>query len=162
MMEIRITATGFEAAAKELDRRHVDAAMIKWFDRGTKYVRSALQQRAPARLKGRVRILTDGYLPPGWARIYVKRPLAHLIVGGTGALGGGGFKHRGRYFPRVTGDWGIMETMGLSRPQAFLVARAIFERGGTAPRPFIRPAWEATHSRVEQMAGEAVEEAFRA
>jgi hypothetical protein len=161
-MEIRVEATGMEEAMKAFDPRQVFIARTLWFDRGTKYVRSALQQRAPARLKRKVRILTDGLQPPRWARIYVKSPLAHLIEGGTGTRGGGGFKHSGRYFPRVTGQWGIMETMGLSRPEAFLVARAIFERGGTAPRPFIRPTWEATHSRVEQMAIEAVEEAFRA
>ena len=159
-MEIIIDDDGFDAAAKALDPKVVEVALILWYTRATEVVKSTLRSNAPTRLQGKVRVMTDNYRPPRWARIYVKSGLAHLLEGGTGSQGsGGGFKHAVPLpFPSVTG---IMKQTGLAKPQAFLVARTIFERGGNAPQPFIRPTYAAVQDRIVQMADEAIEDAWK-
>lgn len=157
-MNITVESTGIEAALAQMDPKRAEVALLLWYDRGTSYVKGELRSRAPARLRSKVKIITDGYKPPHWARVFVKSPLAHLIEGGTGRLGAAGFKHNTDFFPSVTG---IMRSTGLEKPQAFLVARAIAEQGGTRPRPFIKPTFEATKGRLAQMAAEALDEAFR-
>jgi hypothetical protein len=159
-MEIIIDADGLDDVAKVLDPKVVEVALILWYARATEHVKDTLKSNAPSRLKSKVRIMTDGYKPPHWVRIYVKSGLAHLLEGGTGSQGrGGGFQHKVPLpFPSVTG---IMRQTGLAKPQAFLVARAIFEQGGISPRPFIRPTYEAVQDRITQMADEAVEDAWK-
>jgi len=160
-MQISVEATGIEQAVRDLDPKRADLVLIKWFDGSTQYVKRELSNRAPKRLQRWVRIMTDRLTPPHWARVYVKSPLAHLIEGGTGPLGAAGFKHSGRFFPRVTGQYGIMQTMGLPQAEAFLVARAIALRGGNPARPFIQPTFLAVQGRLVQMAEEAAREVWR-
>jgi hypothetical protein len=159
-MDIIIAAEGLDDVAKVLDPKVVEVALILWYDRATTLAQSTLKSNAPTRLQGKIKIMTDGQRPPHWARIYVKSGLAHLLEGGTGSQGsGGGFQHKAPLpFPSVTG---IMKQTGLPQPEAFLVARAIFQRGGNKAKPFIRPTYEAIQDRVEQMAGEAVEDAWK-
>jgi hypothetical protein len=159
-MEIIIDADGLDDVAKVLDPKVVEVALILWYDRATQHAQTTLKSNAPTRFKGKVRVITDGLRPPHWARIYVKSGLAHLIEGGTGSQGsGGGFRHKVPLpFPSVTG---IMRQTGLPKPEAFLVARAIFQRGGNTAKPFIRPTYDAIQDRIEQMASEAVEDAWK-
>ena len=152
-MKITVDAIGLESALKQLDPKHAQAALIAWYDASIKYVRQALRARAPASLKGKVRYMTDGFVPPRWARVYVKSPLAHLIEGGTGRLGSGGFNHVSRHWPSTEG---IMRATGLPKPQAFAVARAIGLRGGNQARPFIEPTAFAVKGHVEQLGEEVV------
>ena len=159
-LELRVDASGIEGALRALDPKNVDRALILWFDRGLRYVRGELQGRAPSRLRGKIRSMTDGRTPPRWARVYVRSPLAHLIEGGTGRLGAGGFSHRAEFFPAVDGQFGIMASTGLPRPQAFLVARAIAEAGGTRPRPFIRPTFGVVEGPLVRLAEQAAAEAM--
>ena len=154
-MQITIDATGIEEAVKQLDPKQADEILIRWYDRSLKYVKSELRSRSPAKLKTKVRSMTDGLTPPKWARVYVKSGLAHLIEGGTGRQGGGGFSHVGTHWPSTTG---IMQATGLPRPQAFAVARAIGLRGGNPPRPFVQPTYLAVKGHVEQLAVQAVNE----
>ena len=158
-MQIKIDTTGMDAAVKQLDPQHAQAALIRWYDTAIKYVKQELRARAPATLKSKVRSMTDGLTPPKWARIYVKSPLAHLLEGGTGRLGVGGFNHVARHWPSTTG---IMRATGLPKPQAFAVARAIGLRGGNPARPFIEPTYDAVKSHVEQLGEVAVSKEFGA
>ncbi len=157
-MNITVDTRGMEEAMRALSPERVYTALMLWYDRGSRYIKGELAMRAPRRLKGKVKVLMDLMRPPRWARVYVKGGLAHLIEGGTGALGAGGFSHVSRHWPSTEG---IMRQTGLPRPEAFLVARSIGMRGGNPPRPFIMPTYEATKGRVEQMAVEAVNEAVR-
>lgn len=156
-MQIKIDAVGIDTALKQLDPQHAQAALIRWYDTATKYVKQELRARAPATLKGKVRSMTDGFTPPRWARIYVKSPLAHLIEGGTGRLGAGGFNHVGTHWPSTEG---IMRATGLPKPQAFAVARSIGLRGGNPARPFIEPTYMAVNGHVEQLAEAAAAKEF--
>lgn len=156
-MQIKIDTTGMDAAVKQLDPEHAQAAMIRWYDTAIKYVKQELRSRAPTTLKSKVRSMTDGLTPPKWARIYVKSPLAHLLDGGTGRLGVGGFNHVATHWPSTTG---IMRATGLPKPQAFAVARAIGLRGGNPARPFIEPTYDAVKSHVEQLGEVAVSKEF--
>lgn len=156
-MQIKINEFGIDAALKQLDPRHAQAAMIRWYDMAIKYVKQELRSRAPATLKGKVRSMTDGLTPPKWARVYVKSPLAHLIEGGTGRLGAGGFNHVGTHWPSTTG---IMRATGLPKPQAFAVARSIGLRGGNPARPFVEPTYMSVKGHVEQLAEVAVNKEF--
>lgn len=154
-LQVVVEGSGIEAALKQLDPKNVDKALMLWYDRGTRYVQRELSNRAPGRLRGKVRIKTDGYRPPRWARVWVKSPLAHLIEGGTGPQGAPDFRHSGRHWPNLAG---IMRATGLPAPQAFLVARAIGERGGNPARPFIQPTFNATQGQLVQMATDVVNE----
>lgn len=158
-MQIKLDATGMDAAVKQLDPQHAQSALIRWFDTATKYVKQELRARAPMTLKGKVRSMSDGLTPPKWARIYVKSPLAHLIEGGTGRLGSGGFNHASTHWPSTEG---IMRATGLPKPQAFAVARSIGLRGGNPARPFIEPTYDAVKSHVEQLGEVAVNKEFSA
>jgi len=129
-----------------------------WFDRASKVVRDELKARAPGSLKNKVYIRMDTLRPPRWARISVKSPLGWLIEGGTGSQGDPTFRHVSRHWPSTSG---IMAATGLPEPRAFLVARAIGLRGGNPPRPFVRPTYEATRGRVEQMINEITAEVLR-
>jgi hypothetical protein len=152
-MQFTIDESGLAQIAKITDPKQVYTIMMTWYDRGTKLVAAELKARTPSRIRGKVRIKVDGFRPPRWARIDVNSPLARLIEGGTGRLGDPAFKHSQNFFPRVTGKGGIMENMGLPKPQAFLVARAISRRGGNRPKPFIRPAYEAVKGQLDQLMG---------
>jgi hypothetical protein len=156
-MRINVDATGINIALDALDPQHGQAAMIRWYDMAIKYVKQELRARAPATLKGKVRSMTDGFTPPRWARIYVKSPLAHLIEGGTGRLGAGGFNHVGTHWPSTEG---IMRATGLPKPQAFAVARSIGLRGGNPARPFIEPTYMTVKGHVEQLAEAAAAKEF--
>lgn len=156
-MQIKLDTTGMDAAVKQLDPEHAQAAMIRWYDTAIKYVKQELRTRAPMTLKSKVRSMTDGLTPPKWARVYVKSPLAHLIEGGTGRLGAGGFNHVSTHWPSTTG---IMRATGLPKPQAFAVARSIGLRGGNQARPFIEPTYDAVKSHVEQLGEVAVNKEF--
>jgi hypothetical protein len=161
-MEIQVDAEGLEAAQKALDPKQVEVALLLWYARGLSYVKGELRSRSKPSLRPYVTSMTDGLHPPHWARVYVKGTrkgrLAHLLEGGTGTQGAGGFSHASWKFPSVTG---VMRQTGLPQPEAFLVARAIFRRGGNPPQPFIRPTFEATQGRVTQLAVEAVEDALK-
>jgi len=156
-MRIDIDATGFEAALKRLDPQHAQAALIRWYDTAIKYVKQELRAQAPNTLKTKVRSMTDGLTPPKWARIYVKSPLAHLIEGGTGRQGAGGFNHVATHWPSTEG---IMRATGLPKPQAFAVARSIGLRGGNPARPFIEPTYFAVKGHVEQLGEVAAAKEF--
>jgi hypothetical protein len=156
--EIRLDTTGLDAALKQLDSRQVYVALNLWFKRGAEYVQGELKARAPGQLSKKTYIRYDTMRPPRWARISVKSPLAWLIEGGTGSVGDPAFKHVARHWPSTPG---IMTATGLPAPQAFLVARAIGLRGGNPPRPFIKPTYDATKARLEQMALEAVAAALQ-
>ena len=164
-MQITVEESGLEAVMRGLGPEQVGRAMTIGMERGSQFVAAELRRRVwrgrhktvwPP-MSGRVVIRMDRYQPPRWATVRVKGKLAHLIEGGTGALGIGPFSHAGSFFPNIEG---IMRNTGLEKPEAFLIARAISLRGGNPPHPMIVPTWDATHSRVEQMADEAVDEAF--
>jgi|GEM_PF-5471441 hypothetical protein len=156
-MQIKIDMTGMDAAVKQLDPQHAQAALIRWYDTAIKYVKQELRAQAPNTLKSKVRSMTDGLTPPRWARIYVKSPLAHLIEGGTGRPGAGGFNHVATHWPSTEG---IMRATGLPKPQAFAVARSIGLRGGNPPRPFIEPTYFAVKGHVEQLGEVAAAKEF--
>ena len=156
-MQITIGAYGWDEAARQLSPKQAQTALILWFDRGTKYTKSQLRAMAPQRLKGKVRSMTDGLIPPKWARIFVKSPLAHLIEGGTGSMGAAGFNHVPRHWPSTEG---IIEQTGLPRSQAYAMARAIGMRGGNPARPFVQPTFEMVHGRLNQMAQDVLKEVF--
>lgn len=156
-LEITVAGTGIEEALRRLKPENAQRALILWFDRGTRYVRTELRNRAPGRLRGKTRIRTDGLMPPRWARIDIKSPLAHLIEGGTGSLGAPGFNHS-KHWPNPAG---IAAQTGLPMPEAFLVARAIGERGGNRAKPFIQPTFAAVQQPLVRLAQTCVEEAFK-
>lgn len=160
MSELRIDVDerGLNAVIKQLAPQQASEVMIRWYDRAIKFVVAELRARAPARLKGKVRHMTDGLIPPRWARVFVKSPLAHLLEGGTGRLGVAPFNHASQQFPAIDGEWGLMKAMGISRPQAFVIARSIAMRGGNPPRPFIGPTAQAVKTRVERMAEQIADE----
>ena len=151
-LDITIEASGIETALKRLDPQNVDRALIIWYDRGTRYVRNELRSRAKGRLKNKTAIKTDGLKPPRWARVYVKSPLARLLEGGTGRFSN---SIRGDHWPSTPG---IMRATGLPQPEAFLVARAIGERGGNPAQPFIRPTYMAVKGPLVRLAEDVVKE----
>lgn len=160
-MEINVSATGLDEATKALAPKRTYTVMVKWYDKATKYISGELRQAAPARLKGKVIVKIDAYRPPRWARVRVKSPLAHLIEGGTGRLGAPGFNHTSRYFPAISGQYGLMQTMSLPKAQAFAVAKTISERGGNPAQPFIQPTGVKIEGPVIQMARDILDEEFR-
>lgn len=160
-MEISVQAVGLEAAEKQLDPKHMYTALVTWYDRATKYMKQELEGRAPGRLKGKVIIKMDAYRPPRWARVRVKGSLAHLIEGGTGTQGAAGFNHAGAHWPRVNGKSGIQNAMGVSRADAFAIAKAIGNRGGNPAKPFIQPTFVAVKPHVEQLAVQCIEDALK-
>lgn len=150
-MEITIDATGIAEALRAADPQQAYQIVTLWFLRAIEMTESALRAAAPGRLRGKVRHMQDGYSPHRWARVYVASPLAHLIEGGTGALGAGGFAHKSKHWPNTSG---IMLATGLPQAQALLVARSIGLRGGNPPRPFMAPTWAMVGPRVETLADE--------
>jgi hypothetical protein len=152
-LSIVVSASGIEEMLRRLDPKNADRALIIWYERGTQYVRSELRNRAPSRLRGKVVIRTDGLTPPRFARVKVTGWLAHLLEGGTGTLGAPGFRHQ-EHLPSVRG---IMRQTGLPRPEAFLVARSIGERGGNPPKPFIKPTFLTVQQPLVRMAEVIVE-----
>jgi hypothetical protein len=157
-IEINLERSGIAEALKACDPKQAYEIIELWYLRAVPYVKGALQARAPARLKGKVRSMKDGYMPHRWMRVYVKSPLAHLLEGGTGAMGVAPFQHVTRHWPSTAG---IMRQTGLPKSRAFLVARAIGLRGGNPARPFIGPTASAIVPRVEQMADEAARDVLK-
>jgi len=160
VVEITIDTSGLDAASKQLDPKNVYTALTQWYKTSTVYVRDGMRARVKSRIKGKVKIRTDGFLPPRWARVRVYSPLGHILEGGTGRLGAPGFNHSSRHFPRVTGDGGLMQTMGLPKAEAFAVAKSISERGGNRAQPFVHATYIATKAHVEHLAEEALKKAF--
>lgn len=159
MSDLNITLEGSVAEAlKACDPKQAYEIIELWYLRVMPYVKGALQARTTSRLKGKVRIMYDGYKPHQWARVYVKSPLAHLLEGGTGSKGVAPFQHVGRHWPSTAG---IMRQTGLPKPQAFLVARSIGLRGGNPARPFIGPTARAIRPRAEQMADAAARDVLK-
>ena len=159
-MEITIDTTGLDAAAKQLDPKNVFIALTQWYNEATVYIKNDMKSRVKRSIRGKVRIRTDGFKPPKWARVKVYSPLAHIMEGGTGTQGVAGFNHASRHFPNVTGPYGLMKTMGLPKAQAFAVAKSISERGGNPAQPFKHATYLATKAHVEQLADEALRKAF--
>lgn len=159
-MNVSVTATGIEDVLKQLDPKQSQYVLIRWFETATRYVKQELRSRTPSRIKDKVRSMNDGMIPPRWARIFVKSPLAHLLEGGTGTQGVAPFNHASEVFPAIDGQWGIMVATGLPRPQAFAVARTIAKRGGNPPQPFIQPTFAAVEGPVVQLAERAANEVF--
>lgn len=158
-MEITIDQRGIEAVLRQLDPKHGYEIIMRWYDAGTRLVRDEMRSRATSkRVAARVTIKLDSLRPPRWARIRSKSPLAHLLEGGTGALGASGFKHVARHWPSTQG---IMRQTGLPQAEAFLVARAIGLRGGNRAQPFVQPTYLAVRGRVERMAEDAAREVLR-
>jgi hypothetical protein len=156
-MQITIDVEGIEKVAALLAPQQSQAVLIRWYELAIPYVKAEMRARAPVTLKAKVRSMTDGLLPPKWARIYIKSPLAHLIEGGTGRQGAGDFRHAARHWPSTEG---IMRATGLPKPQAFAVAKTIGERGGNPPRPFVTPMYLAVRGHVQKLAEQAVKEVF--
>ena len=154
-MDITIDATGITEALAAVDPRKAYEIIELWYLRSTDYAKRELQGRSPARLRSKARVLFDSYKPHRWARVFVKSSLAHILEGGTGAKGVPPFKHVSTHWPSTTG---IMRAMGLPKPEAFLVARAIGLRGGNPPKPFLQPTWDVVAPRIAQMAEEAAAE----
>jgi len=148
---LQIDITGYERSLAAVDPKNVYIILNTWYQRATNYVRDQLRMRAPTRLKRKVYIKMDTVRPPRWARIGVKSPLTWLIEGGTGSAGDPSFNHVNRHWPAIDGSGGLMEEMGLPRPEAFLVARSIGLRGGNPAKPFIQPTFQAVNGTVTQM-----------
>ncbi len=136
----------FEPALRALDPQQVYVVLNRWYAEGSKLAASEVRARAKPRLKSKVYVLFDSLRPPRWARIGVRAKLATVLEAGTGRLGDPAFSHVARHWPSTEA---IMAATGLPKPQAFLVARAVGMRGGNPAQPFIRPAWQAIHGRVE-------------
>ena len=157
-LQITIDEKGLDLIAKQADPKQVYTIMMTWYDRASQIMARELRARTPSRLRGKVRIKMDKLRPPRWCRIDVRSGLAHVIEGGTGTMGDPAFHHRPRHFPPWTGEGGLMETMGLSKPAAFAVALSIFKRGGNPPRPFVRPAFQAGLPQVQALMGTIIKE----
>jgi len=157
-LSMSLSASDLERAVKDFDPKQGYTILMTWWDRATKYAKGELRARTPATIRRKVYVKFDAVRPPRWARVGVRSPLTWLIEGGTGQLGDPTFNHNPRFFPNVDGRFGIMEQTGLPRSRAFLVARQIFLQGGTRPRPFVRPTYDAVRSRVVQMGDEIVRE----
>lgn len=155
---LQIDITGYERSLAAVDPKNVYIILNTWYQRAGNYVRDQLRMRAPKRLKGKVYIKYDTVRPPRWARIGVKSPLTWLIEGGTGPAGDPSFNHVSRHWPAIDGKFGLMETMDLPRPEAFLVARSIARRGGNPAKPFIAPTYQAVKGTIEQMMNTIIEE----
>ena len=157
-MSVVVTGSGFAEALQQLDPKNVDRALINWYDRGTRLVRDEMRARAKRRVAAKVKIITDRYTPPRWARIYSTHPVARLLEGGTGPAGDPAFKHKPKHFPNP--DKLAKET-GLSAPEAFLVARAIANRGGNKAQPFVKPTFAAVQQPLLRLMEQCVTEALK-
>lgn len=161
MLDIRVDVTGIDGELRRVDPKRMFTVWTRFFTEGPNYVKDALRSRAPRIVRNRVKVKKDGMQPPQWALVGSTHPLAHIFEGGTGTLGDSEFKHSGRFFPNVTGRFGVMEATGLPRPQAFAIARQIYVHGGVAPKPYVKPTMEAVRSQVLAIARRIVDEVLR-
>jgi hypothetical protein len=72
------------------------------------------------------------------ADIIADVPYAREVEDGTGTLAGHG-AYRGMPPPAALADWARRHRMA---GREYVIARAIFRRGGHKPRPFLTPAFE--------------------
>lgn len=160
-LDIRVDERGIADELKRLSPQQMYTVWTRFFNEGPNYVKEQLRARAPQIVRSRVKVKRDPMQPPQWALVGSTHPLAHFFEGGTGALGDPEFKHRGRFFPNVTGRFGVQEATGLPKAQAFLIARRIYQQGGVAPRPYVKPTMDAVRGQVLAIARRIVDEVLK-
>lgn len=158
-MRITVDAEGVQGAALALSPKHGPEVMRLWYDQAIKLIKVEMRAQAPTRLKSKVRHMTDGFIPPRWARVYVKSPLAHLIEGGTGSLGSSEFNHVAKHWPSAEGI--MRQNPDMLPRQAYRMARAIGMRGGNPPQPFIAPTYASVKGRVEALSDQIANEVLK-
>lgn len=113
-------------------------------------------------VEGSFRADRDRSFFPTWATVGSDDPVARFGEYGTGELSEDPESSHRAYFPNVLALTPWAEEKGIS---PFLVARAIFRKGGTEPRHFLRDAVEEANRQMPRLlsrfAGEIETEAAR-
>jgi hypothetical protein len=149
MIDVTVDVTGLEEALDKLKPQRLNAGVKAWYQRVGAEGRNMVRSRAPNQIKRTVAYTIAPGEFPASVRIRPRSRLAHIIESGTGLLGDGGTKHKGRYFPNVTS---LAKNAGLPMREAFLVARKIHAQGGIRPRPFVRPVAPTIEARAVTLA----------
>ena len=140
-MNVRMEIRGTAAVVQYLDQfgLKVGQGAVRLINRAGLAIQRDARRAAPVDtgyLRSQIRLLFSrgGFV----ADVVADTPYARDVEDGTGTAAGHG-PFRAMPPPAALADWARRHRM----PGAeFVIARAIFRRGGTKPRPFLIPAFE--------------------
>lgn len=133
--------------------------MRRFFDRAGIAVRNAAVRRTPVdvgRLRSSMTYRVDDSDLPLWVQIGSNVEYTKPVEFGTGLLSDAPDSKRRRYFPppAALDVWAKRH----GAPNGFVVARAIFFRGGTRPRRMLRDGLTASLGTIQNFVSQAAAE----
>ncbi len=148
MADAEITINGLDKLLSKLngmERQVIDPEIRTFLTTATGIIAREAQQRAPKDTGGLANDFTtsvSGYTGHILNYNRAARPMEY----GTGLLSEAPDSKHSRHFPppAALDDWAQRHGF----PNGFIVARAIYRRGGLAPRKFLRGAVESKRQRV--------------
>lgn len=142
-MRVSIEIRGLDRLIAKLGNL-LNEPIRNFFERSLITIQSRAREGAPVdrgQLRAGITYEIDASIPPTWGKIGVKQGVkAKAMEYGTGLLSDAPDSKHARYFP----PWGArnpeLELWARRHgfPNGFAVALAIYKRGGTAPRRYLR------------------------
>lgn len=151
MLDMEMSVPELQQLIKNTNETILQEPFRVFFTRASTAVQNAAVQRTPVdvgRLRSSIATKIDSSPLPQWAVIGTNVDYAKPVEFGTGLLSEAPDSKHSRYFPPPSALNLWARRHGI--PSGFLVARAIYQRGGTKPRSFLRAGLKASEKVIQQ------------
>jgi hypothetical protein len=158
-----VKVEGLDKALKKADEKILRKPMKNFFNRSAVQVQNLARIKVPVdtgRLRNSISYEIDSSSLPLWAKIGTNVRYGKPVEFGTGLLSEAPDSKRRRYFPPPAALDLWASRHGIQ--SGLVVALGIFKRGGTPPRPFLRPALEESINAIGGFLDGAASEIARA